>query len=157
MSWRDLIPKSTTSPETMEALNPVISGQRLFNEGRYPEAEAMYRESLKQFPPKSGGRVLIYNKLGVLYETIGDFRRALDSYGKGVQEGALTPFTYQRLCFLHLEADRLPLAMDYAQQGIRALKKARTNIPQEIYFWFVFQKLKRKINRRMRLSTRPKR
>lgn len=155
MSWQDLIPKTTISQETMEALGPVIEGQRLFNHGQYSEAAVIYCQALELFPPKSAGRVLIYNKLGILYEKTGDSRRALDSYEKGVLEGALTPFTYQRLCCLHLEASRLPKALSCAQQGIRILKKARTNLPQEIYFWFVFQKLKHKITRLMRLNSKP--
>jgi tetratricopeptide (TPR) repeat protein len=154
MSWRDLIPKTTISEETMEALGPVFMGQRLFNCGQYLEAEAMYFQALEQFPPKSAGRVLIYNKLGILYEKMGNPRRALDSYEKSVKEGALTPFTYQRLCCLHLEAGRLPKALDYAQQGIKVLKKAHTNIPQEVYFWVVFQRLKWRIIRRMPPSQR---
>lgn len=153
MSWQDLIPKSTVSPETMEALGPVMDGQRLFNQGRYPEAAAAYHQALEQFPHQSAGRVLIYNKLGILHEKTGDLRRALDSYEKSVQEGALTPFTYQRMGCLHLEAERLSKALECAQQGIKVLKKARTNLPQEIYFWFVFQNLKRKITRRMRLRS----
>jgi tetratricopeptide (TPR) repeat protein len=154
MSWRDLLPKTTISLETMDALNPVMEGQALFNRGQYHEAEAMYRQALDQFPPKSAGRVLIYNKLGILYEKIGDSGRALDSYEKSVKEGALTPFTYQRLCCLHLDAGSLAQALGCAQQGIKVLKKARTNIPQEIYFWFVFQRLKLKIIRRMPPSQR---
>jgi len=154
MSWRDLIPKTTISQETMEALAPVFMGQRLFNRGQYLEAEAMYCQALKQFPPKSAGSVLIYNKLGILYEKMGDSRRASDHYEKGVKAGALTPFTYQRLCCLHLEAGRLPQALDCARQGIKVLKKARTNLPQEVYFWFIFQRLKRKIIRRMPPSLR---
>lgn len=152
MSWQDLIPKTTISQETMEALGPVIEGQRLFNHGQYLDAEAVYRQALEHFPHKSAGRVLIFNKLGILYEKTGDSRRALESYERSVQEGALTPFTYQRMCHLHLEARRLPKALACAQQGIKMLKKARTNLPQEIYFWFIFQKLKRKITRRMRLD-----
>ncbi len=77
----------------------------------------------------------------------------MESYEKSVKEGALTPFTYQRLCCLHLEAGRLPQALGSAQQGIKVLKKARTNLPQEIYFWFVFQRLKRKIIRRIPFPT----
>jgi hypothetical protein len=46
MSWQDLIPKSTISQETMEALGPVLAGQRLFNRGQYLEAEAMYCQAL---------------------------------------------------------------------------------------------------------------
>ena len=124
MSWRDLLPKTTISSETMEALNPVLEGQALFNRGQYLEAAAMYNQALDQFPPKSAGRVLIFNKLGILYEKMGDSRRALDSYEKSVKEGALTPFTYQRLCCLHLEASRLPQALSCAEQGIKVLKKA---------------------------------
>lgn len=138
----------------MEALGPVFMAQRLFSHGQYPEAEAMYFQALENFPPKSAGRVLIHNKLGILYEKTRDSRRALDSYEKSVKEGAITPFTYQRMCCLHLEAGRLPQALDCAQQGMKVLKKARTNLPQEIYFWFVFQRLKRKIIRRMPPSQR---
>ena len=138
----------------MEALHPVMEGQRLFNQGRYFEAEAFYCRALENFPPKSAGCVLIHNKMGILYEKMGDPRRALDSYDRSVQEGALTPFTYLRLSGLHLEAGRLPQALGCAQQGIKILKKARTNLPQEIYFWSVFQRLKRKIIRRMPPSQR---
>ncbi len=154
MSWRDLIPKTTISQETMEALGPVLEGQSLFSRGKYPEAEAMYCKALEQYPPKCAGSVLIYNKLGILYEKMGDFGRALGSYEKGVKAGALTPFTYQRLCCLHLEAGRLSQALGCARQGIKVLKKARTNLPQEVYFWFVFQRLKRKIIRLMPPSQR---
>jgi tetratricopeptide (TPR) repeat protein len=150
MSWHDLVPKTSISPETMEALGPVFDGQKLFNQGHYPEAEAVFCQALERFPLKSAGRVLIYNKLGILYEKIGDSRRALESYENGVQEGALTPFTYQRMCALHLQASRFPKALGCAQQGLKVLKKARTNLPQEIYFWFVFQKLKHRITRCMR-------
>ena len=138
----------------MEALHPVMEGQRLFNQGRYFEAEAFYCRALENFPPKSAGCVLIHNKMGILYEKMGDPRRALDSYDRSVQEGALTPFTYLRLSGLHLEAGRLPQALGCAQQGIKILKKARTNLPQEIYFWFLFQRLKRKIIRHMPPSPR---
>ena len=154
MSWRDVMPKTEIPPDVMEALNPVIEGQALFIRGQYLEAEAMYIQALDQFPPKSGGRVLIYNKLGILYEKMGYPHRALDTYEKSVKEGALTPFTYQRLCCLHLEAGRLPQALSCAQQGIKVLKKARTNVPQEIYFWFIFQRLKWKIKRSMPPSQR---
>ena len=155
MSWQDLIPKTTISQETMEALGPVFMGQRLFTRGQYLEAEAMYLQALERFPPKSAGSVLISNKLGILYEKMGAPRRAMDSYEKGVKAGALTPFTYQRLCCLYLEANRLPKALGCARQGIKVLKKARTNLPQEVYFWFIFQSLKRKIIRRMPPSQQP--
>jgi tetratricopeptide (TPR) repeat protein len=154
MNWRDVMPKTEIPPDVMEALNPVIEGQALFLRGQYLEAEAMYIQALDQFPKRSGGRVLIYNKLGILYEKMGNIDRALDSYEKSVKEGALTPFTYQRLCCIHLEAGRLPQALDCAQQGIKVLKKSRTKVPEEIYFWFIFQKLKWKIKRRLPSSQR---
>ena len=154
MGWRDLIPKTTISEETMVALHPVMEGQKRFNQGRYHEAEAFYCRALENFPPKSAGCVLIHNKMGILYEKMGDPQRALDSYDRSVREGALTPFTYLRLSSLHLEAGRLPQALVSAQQGIKVLKKARTNLPQEIYFWFLFQRIKRKIIRRMPPSPR---
>jgi len=138
----------------MEALGPVFMGQRLFNRGQYLEAEVMYCQALERFPPKSAGSVLIYNKLGILYEKMGNSRKALDSYEKGAKAGALTPFTYQRLCCLYLEAKRLPQALECARQAIKVLKKARTNLPQEVYFWFIFQRLKRKIIRLMPPSSR---
>ena len=149
MSWQDLLPKASISQETMEALGPVIKGQRLYNQAHYLEAESVYLQALEQYPLRSAGRVLIYNKLGILYEKIGDFRRALESYERGVQQGALTPFTYQRMCRLLIEAKRFPQALSCVRQGIKVLKEARTNLPQEIYFWCVFQKLKHKIVRCM--------
>jgi tetratricopeptide (TPR) repeat protein len=152
MGWRDLIPKTTISEETMVALHPVMEGQKRFNQGRYHEAEAFYCRALENFPPKSAGCVLIHNKMGILYEKMGDPRRALDSYDRSVREGALTPFTYLRLSSLHLDAGRLTQALASVQQGIKVLKKARTNLPQEIYFWFLFQRIKRKITRSISLS-----
>ncbi len=152
MSWHDLIPKASISQETIEALGPVIEGQRLFNQAHYRDAENVYFKALEHYPPRSAGRVLIYNKLGILYEKIGDLRRALESYEKGVRQGALTPFTYQRMCCLHLDAGRFSQALNCARQGMQVLKEARTNMPQEIYFWFVFQKLKHKVVRRMRIA-----
>jgi len=154
MSWHDLIPKTKISQETMEALKPVMEGESLFHRGQYLEAEAMYGKALDIFPPKSAGRVLIFNKLGILYEKMGDTVRALYSYEKSVEEGALTPFTYQRLCCLNLEAGRFSQALNSAHKGIKALKKARTSIPHEIYFWLVFQRLKRKISSLMRRGQR---
>lgn len=152
MGWHDLIPKTTISDETMEALAPVMLGQKRFNEGRFDEAEGYFHQALKNYPPKSAGRVLIYNKMGILYETIGDPRRALDSYDRSAQEGALTPFTYLRLSNLHLDAGRPSEALASAKRGIRALKKSRTNLPQEIYFWFLLQKMKWIIHRRISRS-----
>jgi tetratricopeptide (TPR) repeat protein len=152
MGWRDLVPKTNISEETMVALHPVMEGQKRFNQGRYHEAEAFYCRALENFPPKSAGCVLIHNKMGILYEKMGDPRRALDSYDRSVREGALTPFTYLRLSCLHLEAGRLTQALDSVRQGIKVLKKARTNLPQEIYFWFLFQRIKRKITRSISLS-----
>jgi len=154
MSWRDALPKFEISQEAMDALGPVLLGQRFFNQGQYQEAEACFRRGLDYYPAGSGGRFLIYNKLGILYEKTGDLERAVETYEKSVQEGALTPFTYHRLSCLHLEAGRLPQALTYAKRGIKALKKARTNVPQEIYFWFVFTRLKRRITRRMPPSQR---
>jgi tetratricopeptide (TPR) repeat protein len=152
MGLRDLIPKTTVTPEAMEALGPVLMGQRLFNQGRYPEAETMYRQALDNFPPKSAGRVLIHNKMGILYEKTGNLGQAIESYETGVKEGALTPFTYVRLSRLHLEANRPSRALDYTRRGVAALKKARTNLPQEIYFLFIFQYIKRCIRRRLSSS-----
>lgn len=147
MSWHDLIPKTSFSPEAMEALAPVLEAQKLFNRGHYPEAEATFRRALEHFPQGSAGRVLIHNKLGILYEKTGDSRRALESYTASAAEGALTPFTYQRLGELHLGAGRFPEALGCARKGLQVLKQACTNVPQELFFWFVFQRLKYRIAR----------
>ena len=37
----------------MEALGPVLAGQKLFNQGQYLEAEAMYFQALENFPLKA--------------------------------------------------------------------------------------------------------
>lgn len=92
---------------------------------------------------------MVYNKLGLLYERLNQFERAIGVYEKAVKEGAITPFTYERLSALHLDAGRLDEALeDYRNRGIRSLKKAHTDFFQEIYFWFVFQGLKYRIKRR---------
>ena len=155
MNLRELLPKGKISEETMQALEPVFQGEILFKEERYEEAEAKYLAGLENFPPGSGGRFLVYNKLGILYEKMEKFARAKEVYGSAVQEGASTPFTFQRLAQLHLEGDRPEEARRYCDLGIKALKKANTNFFQEIYFWFIFKKLKRDIRRRESLSSQP--
>ena len=153
MNLRELLPKGKISEETMQALEPVFQGEILFKKERYGEAEAKYLAGLDNFPPGSGGRFLIYNKLGILYEKVEKFARAKEVYGSAVQEGARTPFTFQRLAQLHLEGDRPEEARRYCDLGIKALKKANTNFFQEIYFWFIFRKLKRDIKRRGSLAS----
>lgn len=155
MNLRELLPKGKISEETMLALEPVFEGEILFKEERYGEAEAKYLAGLENFPPGSGGRFLIYNKLGILYEKVEKFARAKEVYASAVQEGAITPFTFQRLAQLHLDGGRLEEALRYCDLGIKALKKAHTNYFQEIYFWFIFKRLKRNIKRRDSLSSQP--
>jgi tetratricopeptide (TPR) repeat protein len=153
MEFRQLIPQGKFSEETFKALGPVLQGEVLVKEERYAEAEAKYLEALRGFPKGSGGRFLVYNKLGVLYERMNQIDRAIKIYEKGVQEGSITPFSYQRLSCLHLDAGRLEKALDYCQRGIKSLKKANTNFFQELYFRFLFHRLKRRSKRLSRSKT----
>jgi len=148
MNVRELLPKGKISEETMQALEPVFKGEILYKQGQYGEAETFYLEGLENFPPGSGGRFLIFNKLGILYEKMRSFPRAVEVYESAVREGTSTPFTFQRLAHLHLEAGRFKEALRHCDLGIKALKTARTNFFTEIYFWLIFQKLKRTIKRR---------
>jgi tetratricopeptide (TPR) repeat protein len=147
MNLRKILPRGKISEEVMEALSPVFEGEILCKQERYAEAEARYLEALKDFPAGSGGRFLVYNKLGILYEKLDDPHRAIKTYEKGVKEGTITPFTFQRLALLHLNSGNFREAIDYCQKGLRSLKLAKTDFFQEVYFWFIFQKLKRKIKR----------
>lgn len=155
MNLRELLPKGKISEETMEALEPVFEGEILYKQERYGEAEARYLAGLENFPPGSGGRFLIYNKLGILYEKVEKFAKALEVYESAVREGTSTPFTFQRLAHLHLNAGRLQEALRHCNLGIKALKTAHTNFFQEIYFWFIFKKLKRTIKCRQSQPSRP--
>ena len=147
MNLRKILPRGKIPQEIFESLNPVFEGEVLYKQERYAEAEAKYLEALKDFPAGSGGRFLVYNKLGIVYEKLNDPRRAIDIYEKGEKEGTITPFTFQRLALLHLNLGNFREAIDYCQKGLRSLKRAKTDFFQEVYFWFVFQKLKYKIKR----------
>jgi tetratricopeptide (TPR) repeat protein len=148
MNLRELLPQGKISEETMQALEPVFKGEIFFKQEQYGSAEASYLAGLENFPPRSGGRFLIFNKLGILYEKVGKLPRALEVYESAVREGTSTPFTFQRLAHLHLNAHRPREALRHCSLGIKALKTARTNFFQEIYFWFIFKKLQRTIKRR---------
>jgi tetratricopeptide (TPR) repeat protein len=150
MNFRELLPRGKISEETLQALNPVFEGEKLCDQGRYEEAKTKYVEALKNFPPGSGGRFLVYNKLGLVYERLNRIERAIEVYEKGVSEGTITPFTYQRLSYLLLNNNRFLEAMSYCEKGLRRLKRApHINFAQEIYFWLIFQNLKRKIKNRL--------
>lgn len=155
MNFRQLLPKGEVSPETMQALEPVFQGEILYKQGRYREAEAHYLIGLENYPPGSGGRFLVYNKLGILYEKLERFDQAIEVYESAVREGAITPFTYQHLSRLYLDTGKLQEALRYCDLGIKSLKQAHTNSFQEVYFWFIFQRLKRTIKRRQSQAPLP--
>lgn len=144
MNFRQLLPHGKFSEETFKFLTPVIQGEALVKKEQYGEAEAKYLEALSGFPKGSGGRFLVYNKLGILYEKLNQVDRAIKIYEKGVREGSITPFLYQRLSCLYLDAGRLEKALDYCQRGIKSLKKSHTSFFQEIYFRFLFYRLNRR-------------
>jgi tetratricopeptide (TPR) repeat protein len=144
MDFRQLVPQGKISEETFRTLSPVFEGEALVKEGRFEEAETKYLEALRGFPKSSGGRFLVYNKLGILYERLNQIDRAINIYEKGVAEGSITPFSYQRLSCLYLDAGRPEKALEYCRSGIKSLKKSHTDFFQEIYFRFLFYKLKRR-------------
>ena len=145
MSFRKLLPQKTVSKETLEILSPVFEGEILFKHQRFEESVEKYREALESFLPKSSGRFLIYNKLGIVYERLERYSQAIGIYEKCVSEGSITPFTYQRLAQLYLDRRNFGRASEFVRQGIRCLKNAKTDLFQEIYFWFIFQRLKLRI------------
>jgi len=149
MDLRKALPEGKISKETLQSLSPIFEAEVFFKNQRYEEAEAKYLEALKDFPESSGGRFLVYNKLGIVYEKLGKTQHALEVYEKGVKEGSMTPFSYQRLSCLLLNAGRSKEALKYCEKGIKSLKKADTNFFQEFYFWCLFQRLKRNIKRRL--------
>jgi tetratricopeptide (TPR) repeat protein len=144
MNFRQLLPQGKISEEAFKTLGPVFEGETLVKQGRFEEAETKYLEALENFPKGSGGRFLIYNKLGILYERLNQIDQAIKIYEKGAEEGTITPFSYQRLGCLHLDAGRPEKALEYCRKGIKSLKKSRTDFFQEIYFRFLFYKIERK-------------
>jgi tetratricopeptide (TPR) repeat protein len=147
MNVRELLPRGV-SEETFLMLHPILEAESLRKQQRYEEAEARYLGALEGFPEGSGGRFLIYNKLGILYEQTERLDRAVEMYKKGVDEGAVTPFSYGRLACLSMNAGSLDEASDYCDRGIKVLRRANTGFFQEVYFWLIFKSLKRKIRRR---------
>ena len=162
MDLRKVLPRGKISQEAMQALAPVFEGEVLVKEERYDQAVAKYRQALDNFPARSSGpdrhaicsgRFLIYNKLGIAYEKLENYSRAIEVYKKCVDEGSITPFTYHRLASLHFELGKLIPAFEYGKKGIASLKPAKTDFFQELYFQFIFRKLLWKIKRRMRSIT----
>lgn len=153
MDLRKVLPRGKISQEAMQALAPVFEGEVLVKEERYDQAVAKYRQALDNFPAHSSGRFLIYNKLGIAYEKLEDYSRAIEVYQKCVDEGSITPFTYHRLASLHFELGKLIPAFEYGKRGIASLKPAKTDFFQELYFHFIFRKLLWKIKRRMKSIT----
>jgi tetratricopeptide (TPR) repeat protein len=153
MDLRKVLPRGKISQEAMQALAPVFEGEVLVKEERYDQAVAKYRQALDNFPARSSGRFMIYNKLGIAYEKLEDYGRAIEVYKKCVDEGSITPFTYHRLASLHFELGKLIPAFEYGKKGIASLKPAKTDFFQELYFHFIFRKLLWKIRRRMKSIT----
>ena len=153
MNLRKVLPQGKISQEAMQALAPVFEGEVLAKAQRYAEATTKYRQALDNFPARSGGRFLIYNKLGIAYEKLENYSRAIEVYQKCVSEGSITPFTYHRLAILYFDLGKLIPAYEYCNQGIKSLKPAKTDFFQEIYFHYHLRKLRWKITRRMKQVT----
>lgn len=153
MDLRKVLPRGKISQEAMQALAPVFEGEVLVKEERYAQAVVKYQQALDNFPARSSGRFMIYNKLGIAYEKLDNYSRAIDVYKRCVDEGSITPFTYYRLASLHFELEKLIPAFEYGKRGIASLKPAKTDFFQELYFHFLFRKLLWKIKRRMKHIT----
>lgn len=144
MSFRNLLPRGKISEETMQGLAPVFQGEMLYKKQRYAQAVTKYKQALQNFPVGSGGRFMIYNKLGIVYEKLGQSDRAIAIYELGVKEGSITPFTYERLANLYIGTGNHKKAVDYCNKGLRCLKSAKANLFQEIYFHIILRNLRRK-------------
>jgi len=144
MSFRNLLPRGEISEETMQDLAPVFQGEMLYKEKRYAQAVTKYKQALQNFPVGSGGRFMIYNKLGIVYEKLGQSDQAIAIFELGVKEGSITPFTYERLASLYIDTGNHKKAVDYCNKGLRCLKSAKANLFQEIYFHIILRNLRRK-------------
>ena len=148
MSLRKLLPQGEISKETIQDLSAVFEGERLYKEHQYSQAVIKYKQALKFFPVGSGGRFMIYNKLGIVYEKLEQTDIAIKIYKRGVQEGSITPFTYERLASLYVDSGNNEKAVDYCNQGLKSLKLAKIDFFQELYFHIILRKLRRKANHR---------
>ena len=150
MSLRRLLPRGKIPEDIMDGLAPVFQGEMLVKEERYAEAASKYEQALDNFPARSAGRFLIYNKLGIVYEKLENYSLAIEVYKKCVTEGSITPFTYHRLADLHLGLGKLKESYEYCKSGIKSLKPAKTDLFQELYFHFIFRKIIWKIKRNLK-------
>jgi tetratricopeptide (TPR) repeat protein len=150
MSLRRLLPQGKIPEEIMGDLNLVFEGEMLMKKERYAAAAFKYQQALENFPTRSAGRFLIYNKLGIAYEKLENCSRAIEVYGKCVAEGSITPFTYHRLADLHFGLGKLKESYEYCKSGIKSLKPAKTDLFQELYFHFIFRKIIWKIKRNLK-------
>jgi len=144
MNLRRLLPSGEIPKEILRDLSSVFEGERLFKEQNYAQAVIKYKQAIKHFPVGSGGRFMIYNKLGITYEKQGQSDRAIAIYERGAKEGTTTPFTYQRLAILYLSYSNHKKAAGYCNKGLKCLKDAKTNFFQEMYFQIILRKLRYK-------------
>jgi len=144
MNLRRLLPSGEIPKEILRDLSSVFEGERLFKEQNYAQAVIKYKQALQHFSVGSGGRFMIYNKLGITYEKQGRSDRAIAIYERGAKEGTTTPFTYQRLAILYLNQNNHKKASVYCNKGLKCLKAAKTNFFQEIYFQIILRKLRHK-------------
>ena len=155
MTLRKLLPRGKLPEDIMHDLAPVFEGERLHKQERYGQAVIRYKQALQNFPVGSGGRFMIYNKIGIVYEKLGQSDQAIAIYRQGADEGTITPFTYQRLAFLYLDSGKPQKAVEYCNKGLKCLKPAKTNLFQEIYFQILLRNLKRKAKRLVRSIGKP--
>ncbi len=148
MSLRKLLPQGEVTKETIQDLASVFEGERLHKEHRYEQAAIKYKQALEDFPEGSGGRFMIYNKLGIVYEKLDQAEQAIATYEQGATEGSITPFTYERLASLYLAGGHHKKALDSCNQGLKSLKLAKVDFFQEIYFQMILRNLRRKARRR---------
>jgi tetratricopeptide (TPR) repeat protein len=153
MNLRKILPRGKIPEDIMVGLAPVFEGERLAKNERYAEAASKYQQALDNFPARSAGRFLIYNKLGIVYEKLENYGRAIEVYKKCVAEGSITPFTYHRLAELHLDSGKLKASYEYCKSGIKSLKPAKTDFFQELYFHVIFRKIIWKIKRRLKRTS----
>ena len=150
MNLRTLLPRGKIPEEAMDSLNLVFEGELLMKTKHYAEAVSKYQQALENFPTRSAGRFLVYNKLGIAYEKLENRSRAIEVFKKCVAEGSITPFTYHRLAELHLGLGKLKESYTYCKSGIKSLKPAKTDFFQELYFHFIFRKIIWKIKRSLK-------
>ena len=103
--------------QAQQGRGEVEEGNRLYEEGRFPEAHARYLEALRKAP---GNPLIRFNEGNALYRS-DEFERALEAYGEviGKEGSGLDPQAWYNLGNALVRQQQLPEALEAYKEALR--------------------------------------